>query len=104
MENIMKCKVYRASVKHWGHMSQTDKLVEEMSELTKEILKARRKGSMLTDELIEEFGDVSVMMEQLRVYYNDMTKGEFDSKLTLNMNNKIARIHDLLEDRGEKFD
>ena len=43
--------------------------VEEMSELSKVILKSKR-SEMNTEELIDEISDVEIMLEQLKQNYN----------------------------------
>lgn len=61
---------YERAVKTWGKEPQMLQVIEEMSELTKEILKnVNRKKDNLA-ELIEETADVEIMLEQLKCCYN----------------------------------
>lgn len=52
----------------FGENSQVDKAIEEMSELTKALLKYRI-GFATLDEIREESGDVQIMLDQLRMLY-----------------------------------
>ncbi|QNO18826.1 hypothetical protein [Caproicibacterium amylolyticum] len=56
------------AIRTYGENSQVDKAVEEMSELTKALLKYRI-GFATLDEIREEAGDVQIMLEQLRILY-----------------------------------
>lgn len=57
---------YERAVAVWGKDAQMLQVIEEMSELTKEILKnVNRKKDNLA-ELIEETADVEIMLEQLK--------------------------------------
>ena len=55
---------------------QTDVAIEEMSELTKAIIKYRRKTfdnkarTLDMEHIAEEIADVEIMMEQLKIIYN----------------------------------
>lgn len=60
---------YERAVAVWGKDAQMLQVIEEMSELTKEILKnVNRKKDNLA-ELIEETADVEIMLEQLKCCY-----------------------------------
>lgn len=53
----------------YGEPEQLDVLIEEMAELTKAILRARRSGDMLSPEMIEEMVDVEISLEQLKLMF-----------------------------------
>lgn len=59
--------VCRDAIETWGDERQLDMVVEELSELTKALMKLRRYGH--TEEwrrkTVEEAADVSIMLEQL---------------------------------------
>lgn len=62
----------------WGHPAQIDMMIEEMSELTKALLKERRKrhtpASSLESVLMnirEEMADVQIMLDQMKLIYGD---------------------------------
>ena len=51
----------------WGEDTQVDMLIEEMSELTFALLKARRAGKgTITSAVVEELTDVSIVLEEIR--------------------------------------
>lgn len=60
----------------YGIDKQTDMMIEEMSELTKALLKLRRfhdsisLAPALAANVIEEIADVAIMLEQMRIYYS----------------------------------
>ena len=61
--------IYERAVKTWGKEPQMLQVIEEMSELTKEILKNVNRKKNNIDELIEEAADVEIMLEQLKCCY-----------------------------------
>ena len=66
----MKSKeIYKKAIETYGSSAQLDIAIEEMSELTKAILKNRRGQDNIQD-IIEEFADVSIMMKQMLIIYN----------------------------------
>ena len=65
----MNKKLYRKAIGAWGTDVQLDVAIEELSELTKEICKAKR-GIENIDHLAEEVADVEIMCEQLRFIFN----------------------------------
>lgn len=64
----------------YGVMAQTDMMIEEMSELTKALLKHRRAvRSSNTDEdtigaIREEMADVSIVLDQMELLYGDYSE------------------------------
>ncbi len=61
---------YERALKTWGKEPQMLQVIEEMSELTKEILKNVNRHKDNINELIEETADVEIMLEQLKCCYN----------------------------------
>ena len=61
---------YERAVKVWGKKAQMLQVIEEMSELTKEILKNVNREKENIAEIIEETADVEIMLEQLKYCYN----------------------------------
>jgi NTP pyrophosphatase (non-canonical NTP hydrolase) len=60
--------IYNRSLDQWGHDAQMDMVIEEMSELTKAILKYRRKPHRDTAiEVANELADVKIMLRQLEI-------------------------------------
>ena len=68
--------------KKYNHIETRLKLVEEMAELMKEIIKSNEEN------LLQEFGDVLIVMTRLYSYFN---KSERLTILNF-MNSKIARL------------
>ncbi len=97
MEKKQRDSLYRAAIKAWGHQSQVDKLIEEMSELTKALLKARRNEVVFTNDIVEEFADVMIMLEQLKLYYDDNCGPSFEKEIKVSTIKKLQRIKGLLK-------
>lgn len=62
--------IYHRALKVWGKDAQMLQVIEEMSELTKEILKNVNRGKDNVSAIIEETADVEIMLEQLKCCYN----------------------------------
>ena len=62
--------LYQRAVRVWGKQPQMLQVIEEMSELTKEILKNVNRKKDNIDELVEETADVEIMLEQLKCCYH----------------------------------
>jgi NTP pyrophosphatase (non-canonical NTP hydrolase) len=63
-----KFEVLKRAITTYGDISQTDMLIEEMSELTKAIIKSRRHGGKYaTIEIQEEIADVQICLDQLKM-------------------------------------
>lgn len=75
-------KVYDTAIKKWGMEAQAWMVIEEMSELAKEICKARR-GKHDPDALADEIADVAIMLEQCRMMFgvNDLVCEHMDAKI-----------------------
>lgn len=59
-------KILEKALETFGYQMQSDILIEEMSELTKAIIKHRRYGLPETyDNICEEMTDVSIMLQQM---------------------------------------
>lgn len=61
--------VLEKAIEKYGKNKQLDMVIEEMSELTKEICKQKR-GKDNREEIIEEIADVRIMLEQLEMMFN----------------------------------
>lgn len=68
-------EVLRAAIDTYGIKAQTDMMIEEMSELTKALLKHRRNPSSKTlDNIKEEMADVRIMLDQMEILYGDSSE------------------------------
>lgn len=64
------CVLLHKAVEKWGKQAQLLMVLEEMSELQKEILKNINRDKDNINEIIEETADVEIMLEQLKYIYN----------------------------------
>lgn len=62
--------VYDNAIATWGKKPQLLVLLEEFSELQKEVLKNINRDKDNLTEIIDETADVLIMMEQLQRLYN----------------------------------
>lgn len=74
--------VYEAAIAKWGAEAQAWMVIEEMSELAKELCKARR-GKNDPVALADEVADVTIMLEQVRLMFglNDLVSERMDAKI-----------------------
>lgn len=86
--------MFRA-IEAWGEDSQMKMLLEEMSELQKEICKSWR-GADNVDHIAEEIADVEIMLEQLKL----MT-GSVDKVKTFR-EQKLRRLEQRLDEYEKK--
>ena len=59
-------EIYEKAIETYGENAQLDMVIEEMSELIKEICK-RKRGKDNHAEIVEEVADVLIMIEQLKI-------------------------------------
>ncbi len=57
------------AIAKWGKHAQLLMVLEEMSELQKEILKNINRGKDNLDDIIDETADVEIMLDQLKYIY-----------------------------------
>ena len=88
--------VLKRALETWGEEAQMLMVVEEMSELMKEILKNINRKKNNIDEIIEETADVEIMLEQLKENYQIAEKVEAYKK------DKIKVIEQRLNDWDKK--
>lgn len=62
--------VLKRALDTWGEEAQMLMVVEEMSELMKEILKNVNRRKDNVDQIVEETADVEIMLEQLKENYH----------------------------------
>ena len=89
--------LYSRAIRKWGIGAQCDMVIEEMAELTKEILKSRRKGLLHNQkEIVEELVDVEIMIGQLKVILSDHLHS-FPPLYHNLRNEKLNRLKEMLE-------
>ncbi|MBQ9662221.1 MAG: hypothetical protein IJV40_03600 [Oscillospiraceae bacterium] len=62
-------KIYAVAIKEYGKMEQLGVLIEEMSELQKEVCKLVFRGAGNMNHVAEEAADVVIMLEQLDLMF-----------------------------------
>lgn len=94
-------EIMQKAINTYGYNAQCDVAIEEMSELTKEILKYRRAlaeqppewdGEVATSELAEEIADVEIMLEQLKMIF------DCHNRVEIHKTYKLNRLRNRLED------
>lgn len=82
MTDTEKVILYSKVIKAWGIESQIDMVMEETGELLSALGKIKR-GRVTNKEVITELADVSIMVEQMAVYFDlDSFREEKERKLT----------------------
>ncbi len=66
--------VLKRALQTWGEQPQMLMVVEEMSELMKEVLKNVNRKKDNIDAIVEETADVEIMLEQLKENYGIAAK------------------------------
>lgn len=86
-------KIMLNALKTYGVDAQDDIAIEEMSELTKAIIKNRRYRNFQTlDNLYEELADVLIMMEQVMMSLDeDRVQSYIDAKLQ-RLNERLGEV------------
>lgn len=95
-------EIYKRALETWGKEPQMLQVIEEMSELTKEILKNVNRKKDNIAEIIEETADVEIMLNQLKYCYNIFDKVEnYKSEKLLKIK---ARLDEWDKNKGTKND
>ena len=80
-------------IETYGVSAQVDMAIEEMSELTKALLKNRRSGgdsAKLRDDIIEEIADVTIMIEQLTMIFD--CEAEVKQQIIYKLTRQLKRM------------
>ena len=91
MEKVSK-ELCQKAIDAWGTDAQLLMVLEEMSELQKEILKNINRGKDNLPEIIEEIADVEIMLEQLKYIY------QIDEAVKQRIPVKLEKVKARLED------
>jgi hypothetical protein len=67
-------EILQAAIETYGVKAQEDVCIEEMSELTKAIIKNRRNDGEAIANILEEIADVQIMLDEMRLIYGDTEK------------------------------
>ncbi|MCL2015355.1 MAG: hypothetical protein FWG68_03800 [Defluviitaleaceae bacterium] len=85
-------ELMQQALKKWGKNSQVMMALEEMSELSKELLKNINRNSDNRQEILEEISDVWLLLEQMKIVY-DISEQE----LADSMAGKLGKLRAELE-------
>ncbi len=66
---IVEEEILKKAIHKWGKHAQLLMVLEEMSELQKEILKNINRGKENLNEIIDETADVEIMLDQLKYIF-----------------------------------
>ncbi|MCL1998037.1 MAG: hypothetical protein FWG65_04635 [Turicibacter sp.] len=86
-------KLMRLALKKWGKDAEVLQTLEELAELSKELLKNVNRGGDNRDKIVEEMGDVYIMLEQLKSVY-----AVSERELAEVMGGKLARLGRLIKE------
>lgn len=83
-------EIYKKAISVWGKNAQMLQVVEEMSELTKEIIKNINRNKDNISEIIEEAADVEIMLNQLKCCYEiEKEVAEYKAKKLLLIERRV---------------
>lgn len=85
--NTNQINIMLTAINLFGDHAQIDMAIEEMSELTKELLKNRR-GEENRSMIADEMADVYIMLEQLKFIF-----GVDETELKVNAESKLQRLN-----------
>ena len=96
MKRADRNKAYDIAIKTTGKQYQVGMAIEEMSELTKELIKNSVRGKDNIDNIIEEIADVRVTIEGLMRLYNipDKAVAEVMDKKINYMLEKMKKLNE----------
>lgn len=92
---ILDKNLYNQAVNTFGTPAQIIIAMEECSELIKELSKTLR-GKCNVDNISEEIADVQIMLEQLKIIFNN------ENPVNMWILNKNCRIAELIEEYAKK--
>lgn len=92
---ILDKNLYNQAVNTFGTPAQIIIAMEECSELIKELSKVLR-GKCNVDNVSEEIADVQIMLEQLKIIFNN------ENPVNMWILNKNCRIADLIKEYAKK--
>lgn len=103
LPEIKRPEVLKAAISTYGEKAQADVALEEMSELTKAVLKLRRATGKADDEererlrenIVEETADVMIMLAQMIMLYDR------DNKIQNIVDYKVNRLYERLGIAGK---
>lgn len=96
-------KAFARCLRTYGERPQVDMAIEEMSELTKALLKMRRAGKdgiqAAREAIIDELADVRIMTRQMEILYQ--CEDEVERRIDFKVQRQLSRL-DRKEAENEK--
>ncbi len=89
---VVSKKIMDKAVQKWGKSAQILTLLEEMSELQKELLKNINRNKDNLDAVIDETADVEIMLAQMKYIY------QIDNAVRERIPLKLEKVKRRLED------
>ena len=86
-----KKQILQKALKTWGTNAQILIAIEEMSELTKALLKNINRGKDNRDHILEELSDVLITLEQIQMIYG-FTQEEINGAICKKMEKINKRL------------
>lgn len=83
---------------HYGCIPQVQKTIEELNELSLELVKILTKVGD-KEAIIDEIADVNIMVEQLKILY-DISPIEVSDRIDFKLNRQLERIGYKENDNG----
>lgn len=101
--NDKRDAVFRRCICNYGTAPQMDMAIEEMSELTKALLKWRRaRGAELTaarDNIVDELADVRIMCRQMEILFQ--CEDEVEKRIDFKVQRQSKRLDEWEAKHGE---
>ena len=102
MDITQENKIYHDAIEFFGDESQKIMVVEEMSELTKELCKELR-GRGDIEHLADELADVEIMLSQIKIIYDIHKTVDEHKDFKLNrLANSLVELKKKMNKWGEK--
>ena len=84
-------KEIKQIVQKYSKTQQVIQTIEEMSELTKELIKNINRGKDNRKEIVSEMADVYIMLEQMMIYY-DINLLELTDEMDMKLKRQLERM------------
>ena len=88
--------LYKKAIQKWGKESQINMAIEECAELIVALSKRfRNRNGSTVDDVIGEMVDVEIMLEQLKLIFDEGVFGVFTFEIF--KNKKLEKLKELLK-------
>lgn len=97
MNQYEQTNIMIKALEHYGTDMQLLVAIEEMSELTKEIVKWQRKEKTFCTDMLSEIADVRIMLCQLEIIFEKYRRKENAPEVDVFMAEKLKRLEQRVE-------